>query len=218
MWRIGTKLDEARTAIEEVAEKVTRAKEAREEQSYGIGCDSGAAIRPGDARAILRRSVPAATDTRDWDALPTARPISADKAPLDILDAKHWNGLPSIWQGQERTLDREAEARSQDSSRGGQGGDPRMELGELHRILSAAGCRESRPMSAQETEGLTGEEIAVLPPYRYSLAERMLNVLAELGEYRIRLGEARKECAALRKQLDLEDAEVMEVIGVNDRG
>jgi hypothetical protein len=93
------KLDEARTAIEEVVEKVTRAKEAREEQSYGIGCDSGAAIRPGDPRSLR---------TPDWDKLLTERPISKDKAPLDILDAKHWNGLPSIWQGQERVLDREA--------------------------------------------------------------------------------------------------------------
>jgi len=110
------KLDEARTAIEEVVEKVTRAKEAREEQSYGIGCDSGAAIRPGDARAILRRSVPAATDTRDWDALPTARPEQSpanadgtdqqgmneagrERDLIDCLvDARNWEGMPLIGQ------------------------------------------------------------------------------------------------------------------------
>lgn len=147
------KLDEARTVIAEVVVKVERAREARKASSGGGECDPGAAIGPEDARAILRRSVTAATDTRDWDALPTARPgqqigvhedesgvrrvdVEERQQALDamatealrerelrttpdglrdlthlvevLLDAKYWDGMPSIWQGQDRALDREA--------------------------------------------------------------------------------------------------------------
>jgi hypothetical protein len=74
------KLDEARTVIAEVVEKVTRAKEAREEkaQSYGSDCDPGSVIGPGDPRSFVIR-----LRTPDWDNLPTERPIPECKAQLD---------------------------------------------------------------------------------------------------------------------------------------
>lgn len=75
--------------------------------------------------------------------------------------------------------------------------DVRREVADLHAMLDAAGCASIRPRSFDETQFLSGEEIAALPLQRYELTDRVMQVIAERDEYRTRLGEAHTRLLAV---------------------
>jgi hypothetical protein len=103
--------DESRALIEDLAAAVERAKKKREQAS---NCDPGSMIGPDDP--CIQSMQPPTT-------------LAERKGPLDILDAKHWDGLPSVWAGNEQVASADAPSANVDSDL------TRDEIAELHNAL-----------------------------------------------------------------------------------
>lgn len=141
------KLDESRALIEDLAAAVERAKKKREQAS---NCDPGSMLGPDDP--CIQSMQPPTT-------------LAERKGPLDILDAKHWDGLPSVWAGNEQVASADAPSANVDSDL------TRDEIAELHNALVSV--RNAIVFSARDWS-LDGQDAwlyAVLVGWKVALPE-----------------------------------------------